>query len=110
MKQTLAGQVPETLIEVAIGAEQVMGLIVVTLREELMSHAPSAHLETIVVHPQARGTGLGKTLLARSEALAKEHGAQSLSLHVFGNNQRARALYESDGFDEELIRAIKWFN
>jgi len=75
-----------------------------------MSHAPSAHLEAIVVHPDARGSGLGQRLLDRSEALAQEYGAESLSLHVFANNHRARALYQSSGFDQELIRAIKWFS
>ncbi|MEQ8690645.1 MAG: GNAT family N-acetyltransferase [Pseudomonadales bacterium] len=110
VKAVFAGENGGTIIEVAEHAGQVQGVIVVTLREELMSHAPSAHLEAIVVHPDARGIGLGQRLLDRSEALAREHGAQSLSLHVFANNHRARALYQSSGFDQELIRAIKWFS
>ncbi len=108
-EQSLRGEAAQTLLEAASSDNNIVGVIMITLREELMSHAPSAHLEAIVVHPSARGTGLGQKLLARSEVIARENGAQSLSLHVFANNQRARALYQSNGFDEELIRAIKWF-
>ena len=82
----------------------------VSLREELLSHAPSAHLEAIVVSPDARGRGLGKRLMQHCEQRVRAMGARSLSLHVFSNNKRARALYASETFDEELIRAIKWLD
>ena len=106
----LAGSKPETFLEVAVADDKLMGVIMVTMREELMSHAPSAHLEAIVVHPDARGQRLGQRLLERSEEAARERGATSLSLHVFSNNHRARGLYRANGFDEELIRATKWFS
>ena len=106
----LAGSKPDTFLEVAVANDKLLGVIMVTMREELMSHAPSAHLEAIVVHADARGTGLGRKLLAESEARAKAGGAQSLSLHVFARNERALTLYKAEGFDPELIRAIKWFD
>ena len=82
----------------------------VRLRKELLSHAPSAHLEAIVVSPNARGRGLGKRLMHHCEQRVRAMGALSLTLHVFANNERARALYASETFDEELIRAIKWLD
>jgi len=82
----------------------------VSLREELLSHEPSAHLEAIVVDPRARGTGLGKRLMEHCEQRVRDLGAQSLTLHVFARNERARALYAIQEFDEELIRAIKWLD
>ena len=88
--------------------DNVLGMTLVTMRDELLSHAPSAHLEAIVVSPKTRGMGLGRQLLAHAEHIAKQNGAESISLHVFSNNQRARALYQAEGFDSELIRAIKW--
>ena len=88
----------------------IAGVIMVSLREELLSHAPSAHLEAIVVSPNARGRGLGKRLMEHCEQRVRAMGALSLSLHVFTNNKRARALYASETFDEELIRAIKWLD
>ena len=96
----------EVLEEVSNGAVQ--GVILVSMRGELLSGAPSAHLEAIAVHPQARGHGAGEQLLARAESRAAELGAGSMSLHVFERNGRARGLYEKAGYDEELIRCIKW--
>ena len=78
----------------------------VSKREEMLSHDPSAHLEAIDVDPRALGTGLGKRLMRHCEARVRELGATSLTLHVFQRNARARALYAAEDFDEELIRAI----
>lgn len=97
-------------VDMTPDVEKVLGLIIVTMRDELMSHAPSAHLEAIVVHADARGIGLGRKLLAEAESRAKARDAQSLSLHVFARNERALTLYKAQGFDPELIRAIKWFD
>jgi ribosomal protein S18 acetylase RimI-like enzyme len=92
------------------GQDKIQGVILVTIREELLSHQPSAHLETIIVAPSARGQGLGRRLLNRAERRAAELGAESLTLHVFVKNERARSLYQSNGFDEELLRCIKWLD
>ena len=98
-----------TFADVAINKSgSILGVIMVTLREELLSHAPSAHLETIIVAPHARGNGLGSQLLKRAEKKVLDMGAKSLTLHVFSNNIRARSLYKKHGYDEELLRCIKW--
>ena len=111
MKQALTEELKETFVDLAeANTGEILGLVMITMREELMSHAPSAHLETIIVAPSARGTGLGRALLHHTEKTVKARGAESLSLHVFRNNRRAHALYEAEGFDSELIRAIKWFD
>ena len=100
-----------TFADVAVETNgEILGVIMVTLREELLSHAPSAHLETIIVAPRARGNGLASRLLERAEQRAFELGAQSLTLHVFANNVRARSLYRKHGYEEELLRCIKWFD
>ena len=110
LEQVVMGTAPNSFSEVVVdNQDNPLGMILVTLREELMSHAPSAHLEAIVVEPSARGRGLGRQLLNHAEERAAAHGAQSLTLHVFSKNQRARALYDQQGYDSELIRAVKWF-
>ena len=53
----------------------------VTLREEMLSHAPSAS-QAIVVDPQARGNGLGKRLMEHCEQRVQDLGARSLTLHM----------------------------
>lgn len=107
----LAGQADASFIDVAADDNgNIAGLIMVSMREEMLSHDPSAHLEAIVVDPRARSTGLGKRLMQHCESRVRELGATSLTLHVFQRNERARALYAAGHFDEELIRAIKWLD
>ena len=111
LKAVLAGDADQAFLDVAVNDEDyILGLALISMREELLSHAPSAHLEAIVVSPEARGLGLGRTLLQHTEDAVKKRGAHSLSLHVFNKNQRAKSLYSSHGFDNELIRALKWLN
>ena len=109
LQAVLADNADQSFLDVAVNnADRILGFVLVTMREELLSHAPSAHLEAIVVSPEARGQGLGRTLLQHTEDVVKSRGAHSLSLHVFNKNDRAKTLYSSHGFDNELIRAIKW--
>ena len=88
---------------------RVLGVAMLTLKSELLSHAPSAHLEVLVVAANAEGQGVGRSLLAAAEEEARQRGALSMSLHVFACNQRARRVYERAGYDGELIRYIKTF-
>ena len=107
----LAGEKPDSFIKVAVDSEQpqqILGLAMITLRDELFNKEPSAHLEALVVNTDARGFGVGRKLLAHAEDCVREHGARSLTLHVFSNNHRARSLYDNFDFDSELIRAVKW--
>lgn len=111
LSEVVDGSATLTFADVIVDATNTPhGLVLITLREELMSHAPSAHLEAIVVSPEKRGKGLGGKLLQHAEQAAVRRGARSLSLHVFSNNLRARGLYDQAGYDSELIRAIKWFD
>ena len=64
----LSDKAASAFIDVAEDSDgDIAGVIVVSLREELLSHAPSAHLEAIVVSPNARGRGLGKRLMQHCE-------------------------------------------
>ena len=111
LKSVLDKEIQVTFADVAIDSgNQISGLILVTMRDEILSHEPSAHLEAIVVSPSARGQGLGRRLLQRAEDRVRDLGAKTLTLHVFANNQRARSLYLSHGFNEEMLRCIKWFD
>jgi len=78
-----------------------------TIKPELLSGDLSAHLEVLAVDKNHMRQGLGKKLIDATSSAAVELGATCMSLHVFSNNKRARALYESCGFDEELIRCHK---
>lgn len=108
VEQHLAGQDDNTILLVAADdSDRPLGVAFVTLKPELLSGAPSAHLEAIVIGPGARGQGAGRSLLEAVEQAAAERGARSITLHAFRRNERARALYESAGYDPELIRYMK---
>ncbi len=107
LRQWACGE-SECLVHVAVDStENVLGFSMVTLRDELLSHEPSAHLETIALNPSAEGCGIAKELLTAAEKAAQAEGALTMTLHVFSVNERARGLYERAGYDGELMRYIK---
>ncbi|MCW2925246.1 MAG: family N-acetyltransferase [Thermoleophilia bacterium] len=50
------------------------------------------------VRPELRGGGIGRRAMAAAAEEARRLGAVRLALNVFGDNARARHLYESFGF------------
>ena len=104
-----AGDRSDVIVRVAVDDGRVTGAIIVTLREEMMSHEPSAHLEVVVVSEDAQGGGLGKQLMSDAETQARSRGAKGITLHVFGVNSKARAMYDRLGYDPEIIRYSKTF-
>ncbi len=56
------------------------------------------HVENLAVEPEHRGLGLGRLLLRVALAGAIRDGARTGLLEVRVGNQRARRLYESEGF------------
>jgi ribosomal protein S18 acetylase RimI-like enzyme len=111
LRRWSTGDMPQCLVFVAVDSEgSILGVAMAQLREELLSHAPSAHLEVLVVREGAEGQGIGQALIREVEQAVRAHGAQSITLHVFSSNTRARAVYQRLGFTEELIRAIKYLD
>jgi len=101
LKAVLAGNASQSFLDVAVNEEDfILGLVLITLREELLSHAPSAHLEAIVVAPEARGHGtrVGHCCNILKTPLSKSRGAHSLSLHVFNKNQQRQKLVHKPWF------------
>ena len=110
LRQWGDGLAPACLVQVAVGdGDAILGVALAQLREELLSHAPSAHLEVLVVRGDAEGRGIGQALVQAAERAVRDQGALSMTLHVFASNTRARAVYERLGFEGELIRYIKHF-
>ena len=62
--------------------------------------ADEAELLSLAVAPSFRRRGLGREMLARAMATARERGAARLHLEVAADNAAATALYESAGFSE----------
>ncbi len=110
LRDWAVGRRDDCFVHVAKNDEgRIVGVSMATMNPELLSHAPSAHLEALVVASEAEGQGVGGSLLLAAEKEARQRGALSMSLHVFARNKRARKVYERAGYDGELIRYIKPF-
>ncbi len=62
--------------------------------------AGECHVLNLCVHPEHQGRGLGRRLLRRVLALARQDQADTAFLEVRASNHAAIALYRSEGFDE----------
>jgi tRNA threonylcarbamoyladenosine biosynthesis protein TsaB len=67
--------------------------------------ADEAEILTLAVAPDARGRGLGRTLVRAAAAQALALGARTLFLEVGTGNQGALALYDGLGFARAGMRA-----
>ena len=63
-----------------------------------------AHITNIAILPNYRGQKLGETLLNKIMSVAKEAGAESMTLEVRVSNEAAKGLYKKLGFQEGGIR------
>lgn len=61
----------------------------------------------ITIDADRRGEGFGRAAMLLGEKYAREQGAHTLGLNVFGFNTRARGLYESLGYETASIRMRK---
>jgi ribosomal-protein-alanine N-acetyltransferase len=58
-----------------------------------------AHIATIAIHPQFRGHGIGKKLLAETLRQSIQHGAVLATLEVREHNHIAQKMYQKFGFE-----------
>lgn len=67
---------------------------------ELYAHRldDSFYIHTLSVDEALNGQGIGRAFLDLSYEMAEDQGFQSVSLHVWKDNQRALNLYEANGF------------
>ncbi len=61
----------------------------------------------VVVYPEHRGKGFGREAMLLAEGYARDRGAQTLGLSVFGFNAAARALYDSLGYETTSVKMRK---
>jgi len=69
-----------------------------------LDHAYVSDLAVLAAH---RARGIGRLLLARAEAFARERGAATLRVAVRTGNAAARRLYAAAGFADDRIELVK---
>jgi ribosomal protein S18 acetylase RimI-like enzyme len=75
----------------------------VCISMQRMANRPEAYIYDLIVNEDQRGKGYGRATMLAAIARARELGAESVGLHVFGHNTVARGLYASLGFVETNV-------
>lgn len=65
------------------------------------------HISILSVAESAEGQGVGRALLDAVDEWAKSLGYRFVTLNVFGDNKRARAVYERAGYEIDSIKYAK---
>jgi GNAT superfamily N-acetyltransferase len=106
--QALAAGSPDAPIFVAEDkAGRVFGFAYLETHQDYFTGRFHAHVSILVVAGTAEGRGVGQALLAAAEAWDRERGDPFITLNVFAQNVRARALYERLGYGAETLRYVK---
>ena len=87
----------DTLVAIADG--RVVGLATVHARDVLHHAHPVVQLTALVVPPEMRGRGVGRTLVSAVERWASARGADRLVLTTALHRAEAPAFYERLGFE-----------
>jgi GNAT superfamily N-acetyltransferase len=84
-----------------------LGFAYAVTQTDYFTQEKHGHLAIIAVAEAGEGRGVGKALVAAVEAWAAGRGYRLLSLNVFDGNARARAFYEKNGFEVDMLRYVK---
>lgn len=104
---------PGTHIVLAFVDKQPAGLVISFEGFSTFQCKPILNIHDLMVHPDHRGRGLAKKLLAKCEEIAREIGCCKLTLEVLEGNEIAKRAYSSFGFsgyglDPAMGRAMFW--
>ena len=99
---------PDQTVLVAESAEgETLGFVHLHTATDFHTGERHGHVSDIVVASAAEGRGVGAALMAAAEDWARARRFRLLTLHVFGANRRARALYERLGYRLDIVKMIK---
>lgn len=108
LERALASPAPDTLLVVAeLDAIGAAGVAYAVSATDYFTGERHGHLSILAVIAAAEGQGVGRALLAATEAWALAQGYRFLTLNVFAGNRRARAVYERAGYAPDTIRYLK---
>ena len=89
---------PSTLVYLACVEGAAVGLAVCLVGFSTFTARPVLNLHDIVVLPQCRGQGVGRSLLAHIEEQARRMNCGKLTLEVNQSNHGAQKLYREVGY------------
>ena len=83
---------------------QLAGMSISVIHEGTWSKAPTLYLEDLFVDPQARGSGIGRALLADAIEQARLRGCSRIYWHTRADNAAARRLYDAFAPADNFVR------
>ena len=83
------------------------GYVFVSTKTDYFTHARHAHVEVLAVDPRVERRGVGRALIAAAEQWASSRGDRHITLNVFWQNSRARAMYDALGYQPEIVHCRK---
>ena len=107
----VAARAPRTTILVAVDGDRIIGSATLELdgrtSEDAGPLAPDeAHIRMLGVHPDARGAGVGRQLMAACEERARKAGRTRMTLHTTTLMRAAREMYASLGYERSEDRVF----
>lgn len=100
----------QTRVVVAVVDEAPVGLATIHLRHMLNHEAPIGQLTLLVVDERVRGQGVGRILVAESEAWARARGCKRFVVTTALRRDDAHAFYEKLGYTHTGRRYGKDFS
>lgn len=97
------GQIPHAISWLAWHHEQPVGLLNAFKGYSTFKGLPLMNVHDIAVHPDFRGQGVGKQLIATLERYARDHGCCKITLEVLSGNLPARQAYLKSGFEDYAL-------
>jgi GNAT superfamily N-acetyltransferase len=68
---------------------------------------PHGHISDLIIAPSGEGLGIAKLLVSQAEEWCSQKGFRWLTLSVFCQNARARAVYGHLGFGDDILKCVK---
>lgn len=99
MAEHLAGLVAAGDTSVLIAGDPAVGLAILRFRTATWAAETEAYLAELYVAPAHRGRGIGRAFLTDVLEHARRRGATFIDLNTSEDDEAARHLYESFGFD-----------
>jgi ribosomal protein S18 acetylase RimI-like enzyme len=107
IRETIARRIVSDRLLVARDGE-IQGFVMFrTEAERYVQDHSRGIVENLYVAEGNRGQGIGSALLAAAEEQLQDSGAVSIALEVMVDNERARAFYRDQGYDQHRVELEK---
>jgi len=84
-----------------------LGFVHVHVARDFFTDEEHGHVSDLVTARGEEGRGVGRGLMEAGEEWCRQRGHRLVTLNVFGDNARARALYERIGYTPDTTKMVK---